>query len=45
MAIAKTCLDSGASLLLKTICTELCKEKATCNTAHGVPITADMLLG
>jgi hypothetical protein len=45
MAIAKACLGSGDSLLLKTICTELCKEKATHNTAHGVPITADMLLG
>jgi hypothetical protein len=45
MAIAKACLGSGDYLLWKTSYTELCKEQATHNAAHGIPITADMLLG
>jgi hypothetical protein len=45
MAIAKAYLGPRDYLLWKTSCTEICKEQATHNTAHGIPITADMLLG
>jgi hypothetical protein len=45
IAIAKACLCPGDYLLWKTSCTEICKEQATRNTAHGIPTTADMLLG
>jgi hypothetical protein len=45
MAIAKACLSPGDYLLWKTSYTEICKEQATRNTAHGIPIAADMLLG
>jgi hypothetical protein len=44
MAIAKAYLGPGDYLLWKTSYTELCKEQATRDTAHGIPITADMLL-
>jgi hypothetical protein len=45
MAIAKACLGPGDYLLRKTSYIELWKEKAMHNTAYGVPITEDMLLG
>jgi hypothetical protein len=45
MAIAKACLSPGDYLLWKTDYTEIYKEQATHNTAHGIPITADVLLG
>jgi hypothetical protein len=45
MAIAKACLGPVDYLLWKTSYTEICKEQATRNTAHGIPIAADMLLG
>jgi hypothetical protein len=45
LAIAKACLGPGDYLLWKTGYPEICKEQATRNTAHGIPITADMLLG
>jgi hypothetical protein len=44
MAIAKACLGPVDYLLWKTSYTEICKEQATRNTAHGIPITANMLL-
>jgi hypothetical protein len=45
MTIAKACLDPGDYLLWKTGYTEICKEQATRSTAHGIPITAHLLLG
>jgi hypothetical protein len=45
MAITKACLGPRDYLLRKTSYNELWKEKAMHNTAYGVPITADMLLG
>jgi hypothetical protein len=45
MAIAKACLGPGDYLRWKTSYTELCKEQATRNAAHGIPITTDLLLG
>jgi hypothetical protein len=36
MSIAKVCLSPRDYLLWKTSYTELCKEQATCNTAHGI---------
>jgi hypothetical protein len=45
MAIAKACHGPGDYLLRKTSYIELWKEKAMHNTAYGVPIAADKLLG
>jgi hypothetical protein len=45
MAIAKACLGPGDYLRWKTSHTEICKEQATRSAAHGIPITADMVLG
>jgi hypothetical protein len=43
--LAKACLSPGDYLLWKTGFVELCQEQANCNLAHGLHITADMLMG
>jgi hypothetical protein len=43
--LAKACLPPGDYLLWETGFTELCQEQVNHNLAHGVHITADMLMG
>jgi hypothetical protein len=43
--LAKACLSPDDYLLWKTGSVELCQEQANCNLAHGLHITADMLIG
>jgi hypothetical protein len=43
--LAKACLPPGDYLLWKTGFMKLCQEQANCNLAHGLHITADMLMG
>jgi hypothetical protein len=43
--LAKACLSPGDHLLWKTDFIELCSEQVNHNLAHGLHITADMLMG
>jgi hypothetical protein len=43
--LAKACLSPGDYLLWKTGFIEFCQEQANRNLAHGLHITADMLMG
>jgi hypothetical protein len=43
--MAKACFSPGDYLLWKTGFIELCQEQVNHNLAHGLHITADMLMG
>jgi hypothetical protein len=45
IGLAKSRVSPGDYLLQKTGFTELSQEQTNCNLAHGLHITADMLMG